>query len=138
MASKTSINPNNNSNFFYGFADAAFANHDDQKSTSGYVFIAAGGVITWKSKKQTTIALSSTEVEYVVLSEAGCEACWLRNLFEELGYPQEYSILIKGDNDGSISMAKNHQLHNRSKHIAIRWHWVRELVEQSLITIESC
>ncbi len=84
------------------------------------------------------IALSSTEVEYVALSEAGHEACWLQNFFEELGYPQEYPILIKGDNDGSISMAKNHQFHNQSKHIAIRWHWVRELVEQSLITIESC
>ena len=71
--SKTSINPNNNSNFFYGFADAAFANHDDWKSTSGYVFIAAGGAITWKSKKQTTIALSSTEAEYVALSEVGHE-----------------------------------------------------------------
>ena len=136
--SNTFINPNDNSNFFYGFANAAYANHDDCKSTSGYVFLAAGGAITWKSKKQTTIALSSTEAEYVALSEAGCKACWLRNLFEELGYPQEFPILIKGDNDGSISMVKNHQFHNRSKHIAIRWHWVRELVEQGLVSIESC
>jgi uncharacterized protein YuzE len=133
-----SKNLNENSNIFHGFADAAFANHDDLKSTSGYVFSAAGGAITWKSKKQTTIALSSTEAEYVALSEAGREACWLRNLFEELGYPQEFPTLIKGDNDGSISMAKNHQFHNRSKHIAIRWHWVRELVEHGLITIENC
>jgi len=136
--SNTSVNPNDNSNFFYGFADAAYANHDDCKSTSGYVVLVAGGAITWKSKKQTTIALLSTEAEYVALSEAGREACWLRNLFEELGYPQEFPILIKGDNDGSISMVKNHQFHNRSKHIAIRWHWVRELVEQGLVSIESC
>ena len=135
--SKASTDPNN-SNYFSGFADAAYANHDDHKSTSGYVFSAAGGAITWKSKKQTTIALSSTEAEYVALSEAGREACWLRNLFEELGYPQENPILIKGDNDSSISMAKNQQFHSRSKHIAIRWHWVRELIEQGLITIESC
>ena len=133
--SKTS---DTNSNIFHGFADAAFANHDDHKSTSGYVFSAAGGAITWKSKKQTTIALSSTQAEYVALSEAAREACWLRNLFEELGYPQEYPTLIKGDNDGSISMAKNQQFHNRSKHIAIRWHWVRELVENNLVTIENC
>jgi hypothetical protein len=136
--SKTSDNPYKNSNTFYGFADAAYANHDDHKSTSGYVFLTAGGAITWKSKKQTTIALSSTQAEYIALSEAGRKACWLRNLFQELGYPQEYPTLIKGDNDGSISMAKNPQFHNRSKHIEIRWHWIRELVENNLIEIDSC
>ena len=134
--SKTADNPDKN--IFHGFANAAFANHDDHKSTSGYVFLAAGGAITWKSKKQTTIALSSTQAEYVALSEAAREVCWLRSLFDELGYPQEHPTLIKGDNDGSISMAKNQQFHNRSKHIAIRWHWVRELIEQDLVTIESC
>ena len=135
---KPSNNPMDNPNIFFGFADAAYANHDDHKSTSGYVFLAAGGAITWKSKKQTTIALSSTQAEYVALSEAGREACWLRNLYEELGYHQERPTLIKGDNDGSISMAKNPQFHNRSKHIAIRWHWIRELVEENLINIENC
>jgi len=67
--SKTSNNPNNN--IFHGFADAAFANHDDHKSTSGYIFLAAGGAITWKSKKQMTIALSTTQAEYVALSDSG-------------------------------------------------------------------
>jgi len=66
------------------------------------------------------------------------EARWLRNLFDELGYPQEHPTLIKGDNDGSISMAKNQQFHNCSKHIAIQWHWVRELIEQNLVTIDNC
>ena len=69
--SKIANNPDINT--FHGFADAAFANHDDYKSTSGYVFLAAGGAITWKSKKQTMIALSSTQAEYVALSEAACE-----------------------------------------------------------------
>ena len=55
------------SNLFYGYADAAYANTDDYKSTSGYVFVVGGGAITWRSKKQTTIALSSTEAEYTVL-----------------------------------------------------------------------
>ena len=73
---------------------------------SGYVFSAAGGAITWKSKKQTMIALSTTQAEYVALLEAACKACWLQNLFDELGYPQENPTLIKGDNDGSILMAK--------------------------------
>ena len=71
---------------FYGFADAAYANTEDYKSTSGHVFLAVGGAITWHSKKQIVIALSSTEAEYVALSEARREACWLRNLCKELGF----------------------------------------------------
>jgi hypothetical protein len=109
-----------NSNLFHGYADAAYANSDDYKSTSGYVFIVGGGAITWRSKKQTTISLSSTEAEYIALSEAGREACWLQNLYQEIGYPQEFPNIIKGDNEGSISMARNPQFHKRSKHIATR------------------
>ena len=66
-----------------------------------------------------TIALSSTKAKYVALSEAAHEACWLMNLYQELGYPQEYPIIIKGDNNGSIVMVKNQQFHSQSKHIAI-------------------
>ena len=72
---KHDTDPGNN--LFHGFADAAFANADDLKSTTGYVFIASGGAITWKLKKQTIIAMSTTESEYVALSEAGREAFWL-------------------------------------------------------------
>ena len=115
-----------------------YANTDDYKSTSGYVFLVAGGAITWRSKKQTTIALSLTEAEYIALSEAGQEACWLRNLYEEIGYIQESPNIIKGDNDGANSMARNPQFHKRSKHIATRWHWVRDLVQNGTISIESC
>jgi len=68
------------------------------------------------------IALSTTEAEYVALSEVGHKVCWLQNLFEELGYPQEFPTIIKGDNNGLIAMAKNQQFHHQSKHIAIRWH----------------
>jgi len=130
--------PNLQTNYFHGYSDAAYGNGDDCKSTSGYVYISGGGAITWRSKKQTTVALSSTEAEYVALSEAGQEACWLRNLYEELGQKQKYPTLIKGDNDGSIAMARNPQFHKRSKHIDIRWHWVRDLNEQKIIEIGSC
>jgi hypothetical protein len=136
--SAESHNVQGNTNLFHGYADAAYANMDDLKSTSGYVFIVGGGAITWRSKKQTTVALSSTEAEYVALSEAGREACWLRSLYEELGYSQKSPSLIKGDNDGSIAMARNPQFHKRSKHIEIRWHWVRDLVQEQSVTIESC
>jgi hypothetical protein len=127
-----------NSNLFYGYADAAYADTDDYKSTSGYVFLVGGGAVTWRSKKQTTIALSSTEAEYISLSEAGREACWLRSLYEELGYTQIIPNIIKGDNNGSIAMAQNPQFHKRAKHIATRWHWIRDLVQNKIISIESC
>ena len=66
----------NTPNLFHGYVDAAFANQDVCKSTSGYVFIVAGGAITWCLKKQTTVMLSSTEAEYITLSEAAREASW--------------------------------------------------------------
>jgi hypothetical protein len=125
-------------NMFHGYADAAYANTDNFKLTSGYVFLMGGGAVTWRSKKQTMIALSSTEAEYVALCEAGHKACWLRNLMEELGEPQLSPTLIKGDNNGSIAMARNPQFHKRSKHIATRWHWIRDKVQESTIAIDSC
>jgi hypothetical protein len=72
---------------------------------SGYVFIAAEGAITWRLKKQETIALSLTKAEYVALSEATDEACWLRSLHMELGFSEKTPTIIKKDNDGSIGMA---------------------------------
>ena len=128
---------NNNGNLFHGFSDAAFANQDDGKSTSGYVFLASGGAITWKSKKQSIIALSTTESEYVALSEAGREATWLRNLYGELGFSQTSPTIIKGDNEGSVSMTHNPQFHAQSKHIALRHHWVRELVSDGVLDIHN-
>ena len=100
-----------NNNLFHGYADATFANTNDHKATTGYVFLRSGGVIMWKSKKQTVIALSSTEAEHVALSEAGCKATWLRNLYSELGFPQNNPTIIKGNNDGSIVLTHNPQFH---------------------------
>ena len=126
------------SNIFYGFSDAAFANAEDQKSISRYVFLANMGAITWMSKKQSTIALSTTEAEYIALSEAAREAKWLRNLYGELGFTQKEPIILLGDNDGSISMTKNPQFHRRTKHVDLRWHWIRELVNEELIKVIDC
>jgi hypothetical protein len=125
-------------NLFHGYANATYANVDDCKSTSGYVYIMAGGTIMWRLKKQTTVALSSTKAEYITLSEAGHKVCWLRNLFKELGFPQLAPTLLKGKNDGLIAMAHNLQFHKWAKHIKIRWHWVRDLMQNGILDIESC
>jgi len=125
--------------FFFGYADASYGNVDDRRSITGYVFLAGNGAITWCSRKQISIALSSTEAKYVALSEAAQEACWLRSLYSKLSLLQEeVPTLIRGDNEGSIAMAKNPQFHKRSKHIAIRWHWVRDLVQEGKIYVDSC
>ena len=114
-----------NPDLFHGYADAAYANSDNNRSTTSYVFLAGNGAITWSSKRQISMALSSTEAEYVALSEAGREACWLRNLYTELGIlNKDMPTKIHGDNKGSITMVKNPQFYKRSKHIATRWHWI--------------
>jgi hypothetical protein len=102
------------------------------------VFLASGGAVTWKSKKQTVIALSMMESEYVALLEASREASWLRNLYGKLGFIQKSPTLIKGDNEGSISMTRNPQFHTQSKHIALQHHWVRNLINNKVLDIQSC
>ena len=102
-----SPNETDNHNLFHGYADAAFANTNDHKYTTGYIFPGSGGTITWKSKKQNMIALSSMEAEYVALSEARHEATWLRNLYSELGFPKNSPTVIKGNNDRSVASTHN-------------------------------
>ena len=126
------------SNIIYGYLDATFTNADDYKLTSGYVFLAGDAAITWGSQKQSMIALSSTEAEYVALSESLYEIMWLRHLYGELGYIQKEPTMLLGDNGGLIAMAWNPQFHKWSKHIAIRWHWVRDLVQDGLVNIQDC
>jgi hypothetical protein len=104
-------NKNREMNLFHGFTDAAYANSDGRKSTTGYVYLVGGGAITWMSKKQSVVAMSSTDVEYVALSEASREACWLRSLYKELGYDQKKPTQIRCDNNGAIAMARNPQFH---------------------------
>jgi len=125
--------------FFHGYSDAALANVDEAKSTSGYIYIARNGTITWSSKRQISQALSSTEAEYVAISEAACEACWLQNLYSELSLlDQETPTEIHGDNEASLAMARNPQFHKHTKHIDTCWHWIQRLIHAGIITVESC
>jgi hypothetical protein len=123
---------------FLGYADAAFKNRDDDKSTSGYAFIAAGGAITWRSAKQTVTATSTTEAEYIAFWEAGKEVSWLRNLYQQLGETQHAPSIIKQDNEGTVAIAKNPIFHKRTKHIDSRYHWVREKVQEKRFDAEIC
>ena len=79
------------------------------------------------------------EAEYIALAEAMHEACWLRNLYSELGLlDRDLPTEIKGDNEGSLAMANNPMFHKRSKHIDLRHHWICDLIQGEIVSVESC
>jgi transposase InsO family protein len=117
-----------------GFCDADWAGDvTDRRSTSGYVFMLGDGAISWNSKKQPTIALSTTEAEYMAISQSTREALWLRQLLSDVGLEQERSTPLMCDNQGAIALVKNPTHHSRSKHIDIQHHFIREKVESNVI-----
>jgi len=119
------------------YVDADWANDStDRKSYSGYVFLEAGGAISWESKKQSLVALSSTEAEYIALSTAAKEATYLKKLLHEMGFDKIKTVILYCDNQSAQCIAKNPTLHNRSKHIDIKYHHVRELYSKNEIDIQ--
>jgi hypothetical protein len=120
----------------YGFCDSDWAsNQDDRRSVTGYVFMLGGGAVSWQAKKQTTVALSSVEAEYMAASQATKEALWWRMLLRELGMTATSATSLLSDSQGSIALSKNPEHHARSKHIAIRHHFVREQVAAGTIEL---
>ncbi|XP_046856233.1 secreted RxLR effector protein 161-like [Xenia sp. Carnegie-2017] len=110
-----------------GYSDADWASDtDDRRSTSGNVFIISGGAISWASKKQPTVALSTSESEYIALCYATQELVWLRQLMKDLQIDCTAATTIHEDNLGTIAISKNPVLHKRTKHIDIKHHFVRE------------
>ena len=103
-------------NQFFGYSDMSYANNDNTMFISGYAFIMGGGMITWGSKMQTSVSLSSTESKYVALADMAREIMWLWNLLEGLGYKQCSSTKLYGDNNGVLVIAQNPQYHKCTKH----------------------
>ena len=120
-----------------GYVDADWAtNPDDRRSVTGYIFFLAGGPISWSTQRQKTTALSSTESEYMALSAAVQEAIWLRGMLKDLGFEQSKCTIIFQDNQSSIKLAKNPEMHQRTKHIDIRHHFVRECIANEQIELK--
>jgi Reverse transcriptase (RNA-dependent DNA polymerase)/gag-polypeptide of LTR copia-type/Integrase core domain/GAG-pre-integrase domain/Domain of unknown function (DUF4219)/Zinc knuckle len=120
-----------------GYSDSDWAGcYEDMKSTSGYIFFLGSSPISWRSKKQPTVALSSSEAEYVAMCSAACQAVWLRRVLEDVGNMQEGAVVLKCDNKSTIAMCKNPVLHGRSKHIDIKLHFIRELVASRSIEVD--
>ncbi len=119
----------------YTDADCA-GDKETRKSTSGYVAILAGCHVSWSSKRQSTVAQSSKEAEYIAASEAIKEAVWIGRLLEELCQPDIYPISLHFDNQGSITLTKNPENHRRAKHTDVRYHYIREKEEDGTIAVD--
>lgn len=118
-----------------GYVDADWASDSlDRKSYTGFCFVMNGSVISWQSRKQKTVSLSSTEAEYVALSEASREAVYLKNLMYEITGKQ-CIVRLYCDNQSALKLSTSHQSHNRSKHIDVRYHYVKDAVRDKLIVI---
>lgn len=121
----------------HGFSDADWAGDAvDRRSVTGYVFLLQGGAITWNSKKQPTVALSTTEAEYMAMSATTQEAIWLRNLHNDIfgNRIKIDQISIHGDNKSALALSdKTTSFHPRTKHIDIRHHFIREHVHEGII-----
>jgi hypothetical protein len=120
-----------------GYCDADWAGDvDTRRSTTAHVFMLAGACVSWASKLQPTVALSSAEAEYMALCTGVQEAIHLRSLLGDLGYWQREPTPIHEDNQACIAMSSNPAInHKRSKHIDIRYHFTRERVESEEIKL---
>ncbi|GAA5875049.1 hypothetical protein JCM1840_001750 [Sporobolomyces johnsonii] len=117
------------------------ADKDTRRSVSGYVFgigddSLRSTAVSWLSRRQKSVSTSTVQAEYMGLSEAVREALWLRQVLRELGYPTPRPTLIRGDNQGSLLLASHPTSHSRTKHIAIHYHFTRELVEDGTVALQ--
>ena len=120
-----------------GYVDSDYAGDlDKRKSTTGYVFTIAGGAVSWVSKLQTVVALSTTETKYMAATQACKKAIWIRRFIEELGHKQE-KILLHCDSQSALHIARNPAFHSRTKHIGVQYHFVREVVEDGSVDLQK-
>jgi hypothetical protein len=121
-----------------GFSDSDLAGDiDTRKSTSGVLFFLGGNIITWQSQKQKVVALSSCEAEYIAATAAACQGVWLARLLAELQGRKPSAINLRIDSQSAIQLSKNPVFHDRSKHIDVRYHFIRECIEENRVTVES-
>ncbi|WVZ50304.1 hypothetical protein U9M48_001570 [Paspalum notatum var. saurae] len=119
-----------------GYSDSDMGgNIDGRRSMSGMLFFLGGCAIAWQSMKQRIVALSTCEAEYVAAAAACCQAVWLRRLLREVTGEEPRAPVLRVDNNSAIELAKNPVLHDRSKHIDIRFHYIRECVVEGQVVL---
>lgn len=126
-------------NLLEGYADANWAaDRESRKSNSGYVFLLNGCAVSWSCKKQACVALSSTEAEFIALSETCKEAIWLRKLLEDMEIIQASPTVIYEDNQSCLSIIKEEKLSNRTKHIDTKRYFVKNNVDKNYVICKYC
>ena len=121
-----------------GYSDSDLAGDiDTRKSTSGVLFFLGSNIITWQSQKQKIVALSSCEAEYIAATTGACQGLWLARLLAELKNKEADAVTLKIDNESAIALSKNPVFHDRSKHIDVRYHFIRECVEENRVKLQS-
>jgi len=119
-----------------GYTDSDYAgSQHDRKSTTGFIYMLNEAPVSWLSQKQPVVAVSSTEAEYVALAAGAKEAVWIRQFMTELGIQQHDPTDLFVDNTSAIKLAQNPEFHQRSKHIDVRFHFTRSLIEQEEIQV---
>jgi hypothetical protein len=125
-----------------GFSDADYAgDRNDRKSTSGMIFLIGGGPISWRSRKQHAVSTSTTEAEYIALSQCAKQGKWIIQFLNDINQGKYISenhrtIKILGDNTASITLVDQPLVNERSKHIDVAYHYVRDLKKRNLIAVE--
>ena len=123
------------SELFRTYSDADHAGElDSRKSTGRFVIMVETGAVSWFSKLQSMVRLLSTEAEYVAGNEAGKEVMWMRNLLIEIGYTLPGLSTLFMNNNSAISVAKNPTHHSKMKHVDLRLHWLRDVVESGYLS----
>ena len=119
-----------------GYGDSNFAGDpEDRKSVMVHCFFLNGAVVSWCSKKQKTVSTSTTEAEYIAIGHAAREGVWIKCFINEMAL-QTTGLIPNGDNEASISLTKNPESQNRTKHIDVQHYYIRELVNDKELTIE--
>jgi hypothetical protein len=121
-----------------GFSDSDFAGDvDDRKSTTGVLYYLGHSPITWQSNKQKVVVLSSCEAEYIAARSGACQGVWLARPLKGLLGSESGAPVPKVDNKSAIDLSKNPIHHDRSKHIEVKYHYIRECVEGGKIVLEQ-
>jgi hypothetical protein len=120
----------------HGYCDSDWAGDvDNRRSTSGWVMMLGGGAVAWQSKLQKAAAQSSCEAEYVAAGMAACEISWIRQFLRELRRPLSAPTLLESDSQSAMNIANNPVNHDKTKHVDLKWHLTRQMVQDGDIRL---
>jgi hypothetical protein len=111
---------------------------EDRRAITSYAFLIDGGAVSWSSKRQEIVSLSTTESEYVAATHGMKEALWLRSLLLEVFRGFRDATTLFSDNQAAIALTRDHQYHTRTKHIDVRYLWIRWVIEQGSLRLVYC